>query len=56
MKRGTILMVLGVIIIALVAAARFYVGTFNFSMLVMLLAGLFVAGLDASQRWERAKP
>lgn len=53
MKRGTILLALGAAILLFVAVAAYYVGTFNFPMLLVGLAGLVVAGVGASRRWER---
>lgn len=53
MKPGTILLVIGAAIILFVAVATYYVGTFNFPMLLVGLAGAIVAGVGASRRWER---
>lgn len=55
MKRGTILLILGLAVILFVAVSAYYVGMFNFPMLALGVAGLVVAGVGASQRWERAK-
>ena len=54
MKRGTILMALGLALVLFIALATFYVGTFTLPMLALGVAGLVVAGVGASQRWERA--
>lgn len=56
MKRGTILITLGALIVAFIAVSTYYVGVFNLPMLVLGLAGLVVAGVGASQRWERPRP
>ena len=55
MKRGTILLVIGIAILAFVAMAVYYVGQVNFPVIALGVAGLVVAGIGASQRWERAK-
>lgn len=49
-------MALGCLIVAFIAVATYYVGTFTLPMLVLGLAGLVVAGVGASQRWERPRP
>lgn len=54
MKRGTILLTLGTLLVLLIALATFYVGTFTLPMLGLGVAGLILAGVGASQRWERA--
>lgn len=56
MKRGTILLTIGSLIVAFIAFATFYVGSFTLTMLLLGLAGLVVAGVGASQRWERPRP
>lgn len=53
MKPGMILIALGAAIIVFVALAIYYVGAFNFPMLLMGLAGVILAGVGASRRWER---
>lgn len=55
MKRGTILLTIGLLIVAFVAVSVYYVGLFNLPMFLTGVAGLVVAGVGASQRWERAK-
>ena len=55
MKRGTILLTIGVLILAFAAVAVYYVGQVNFPVIALGIAGLVVAGVGASQRWERAK-
>ena len=54
MKPGTILLIIGLAILAFTALALFYVGTMTPFMLVLGVAGLIVAGVGASRRWERA--
>lgn len=46
-------MVLGAALVAFIAVATVYVGVFTLPMLVLGVAGLVVAGVGASQRWER---
>jgi hypothetical protein len=53
MKRGTILLIIGTALVLFIALATFYVGTFTLPMLGLGVAGLVVAGIGASQRWER---
>lgn len=55
MKPGTILMALGILIIAFVAYGSYMVGAFNSTMLALGVVGLILAGVGASKRWERAK-
>ncbi len=55
MKRGTILLTIGAFIIVLMAAAIFFMQEVTAVPLLVGLAGLVVAGVGASQRWERAK-
>ena len=54
MKPGTILMAIGIALVLFIALATFYVGTFTGPMLALGVAGLIVAGVGASRRWERA--
>ena len=54
MKRGTILLTIGLAILAFAALAVYYVGMVNLPMILLGVAGLVVAGVGASQRWERA--
>lgn len=56
MKRGTILIILGALIIAFIAAATYYIETFTLPMLLVALAGLITAGVGANQRWARTRP
>lgn len=55
MKPGTILLIIGIAIILFVAYGAFMAGTFNVIMLLLGVAGLIVAGVGASRRWERAR-
>jgi len=54
MKPGTILITLGLLIIAFVAYGAYMVSAFNFPMLALGVVGLILAGVGASKRWERA--
>lgn len=54
MKRGTILLIIGLAILAFTAMAVYYVGQVNFPVIALGVAGLIVAGVGASRRWERA--
>lgn len=56
MKRGTILLTIGAFIIALMALATYFMQEVTLVPVLVGLAGLVVAGVGASQRWERAKP
>lgn len=55
MKRGTILLTIGLAIVALMVLAVYYMQTVSLVPVLVGLAGLVVAGVGASQRWERAK-
>jgi archaellum biogenesis protein FlaJ (TadC family) len=54
MKRGTILLTIGLALVLFIAVATYYVGTMTLPMLGLGVAGLVLAGVGASQRWERA--
>lgn len=54
MKPGTTLLVIGLAILAFTALAVYYVGLVTLPMILLGVAGLIVAGVGASRRWERA--
>ena len=54
MKPGTILLALGLALVLFIALATVSMGTITLPMLGLGVAGLIVAGVGASRRWERA--
>ena len=43
-------------IVLFIAVSTYYIETFTLPMLLLGVAGLVVAGVGASQRWERPRP